>query len=82
MTTSDPFRVPCVIGARPNFAPIMRAFRAEPLQGIILHTGQHCDKAMKAAFFEQISITEPDVDLGAGFPQQCRPDVRDHAAQR
>ena len=71
MTTApDPFRILCVVGARPNFmkiAPIMRAFAAEPaLQGILLHTGQHYDEAMKASFFEQLSIPEPDVDLGVG----------------
>jgi UDP-N-acetylglucosamine 2-epimerase (non-hydrolysing) len=71
MTTStDPFRVLCVVGARPNFmkiAPIMRAVEAEPaVQGILLHTGQHYDEAMKASFFEQLSIPEPDVDLGVG----------------
>lgn len=61
----------CVVGARPNFmkiAPIMRAFAA-PQNGIratLVHTGQHYDAAMKRAFFEQLSIPEPDVDLGVG----------------
>ena len=50
-----------------KIAPIMRAFATEPaLQGVLLHTGQHYDAAMKAAFFEQLSIPEPDVDLGVG----------------
>lgn len=70
VTLSDPFRVLCVVGARPNFmkiAPLMRAFEAEPrLEGILLHTGQHYDEAMKASFFEQLSIPEPEVDLGVG----------------
>jgi UDP-N-acetylglucosamine 2-epimerase (non-hydrolysing) len=61
----------CVVGARPNFmkiAPLMRAFRA-PGSGIsasLVHTGQHYDAAMKYAFFEQLNIPEPDVDLGVG----------------
>ena len=64
-------RVLCVVGARPNFmkiAPIMRAFN-QPDSGIqarLLHTGQHYDEAMKASFFEQLGIPEPDVDLGVG----------------
>jgi len=70
MTSADPFRILCIVGARPNFmkiAPIMRAFAAEPaLQGLLLHTGQHYDEAMKAAFFDELSIPEPDVDLGVG----------------
>lgn len=60
----------CVVGARPNFmkiAPIMRAFNAHgALRSRLLHTGQHYDHDMKHAFFEQLSIPEPDVDLGVG----------------
>ncbi len=64
-------QVLCVVGARPNFmkiAPIMRAF-ARPessLAARLLHTGQHYDEAMKHAFFEQLNIPEPEVDLGVG----------------
>ena len=71
MTTStEPNRILCVVGARPNFmkiAPIMRAFADAPdLEGVLVHTGQHYDAAMKAAFFEQLGIPEPDVDLEVG----------------
>lgn len=64
-------RILCVVGARPNFmkiAPIMRAFNApgSGLQASLVHTGQHYDAAMKHAFFEQLHIPEPDVDLGVG----------------
>lgn len=61
----------CVVGARPNFmkiAPIMRAFGSERcnLNAQLLHTGQHYDAAMKHAFFEQLNIPEPDIDLDVG----------------
>jgi UDP-N-acetylglucosamine 2-epimerase (non-hydrolysing) len=61
----------CVVGARPNFmkiAPIMRAFAQldSVLSVRLLHTGQHYDAGMKHAFFEQLHIPEPDVDLGVG----------------
>lgn len=61
----------CVVGARPNFmkiAPVMRAVEAHGrgLKATLLHTGQHYDAAMKHAFFEQLGIPEPDVDLGVG----------------
>ena len=61
----------CIVGARPNFmkiAPIMRAFAHadSALSARLLHTGQHYDAAMKHAFFEQLGIPEPDVDLGVG----------------
>jgi len=66
-----PAKILCVVGARPNFmkiAPIMRAF-ADPRHGLVatlVHTGQHYDAAMKHAFFEQLQIPEPDIDLGVG----------------
>jgi UDP-N-acetylglucosamine 2-epimerase (non-hydrolysing) len=72
MTSTDsPLRILCVVGARPNFmkiAPIVRAFNApgSGLRAILLHTGQHYDAAMKAAFFDQLGIPEPDVDLEVG----------------
>ncbi len=64
-------RVLCVVGARPNFmkiAPIMRAFAesSSSMNATLLHTGQHYDAAMKHAFFDQLHIPEPDVDLGVG----------------
>ncbi len=64
-------RILCVVGARPNFmkiAPIMRAFNdgSRPLQAMLLHTGQHYDEAMKASFFDQLGIPEPDMDLEVG----------------
>src|SRR3990172_7310855 len=61
----------CVVGARPNFmkiAPIMAALRSgtPTMAARLLHTGQHYDAAMKASFFTQLGIPEPDQDLGVG----------------
>lgn len=61
----------CVVGARPNFmkiAPIISALRAgpQPVPARLLHTGQHYDAAMKDAFFTQLGIPEPDIDLDVG----------------
>lgn len=60
-----------VVGARPNFmkiAPLMRVFRTAPdrFDARLVHTGQHYDDAMKDAFFRELQIPEPDVDLGVG----------------
>ncbi len=68
---NQPVKILCVVGARPNFmkiAPIMRAFEKSPhgIQATLLHTGQHYDAAMKTAFFEQLHIPKPDIDLGVG----------------
>jgi len=71
-TCSDgPLRILCIVGARPNFmkiAPLMRAFRSEKgvFDARLVHTGQHYDEAMKDAFFQQLNIPEPDIDLGVG----------------
>jgi UDP-N-acetylglucosamine 2-epimerase (non-hydrolysing) len=60
----------CVVGARPNFtkiSPIMKAIaKSDTLVAKLVHTGQHYDQAMKHAFFEQLQIPEPDIDLGVG----------------
>lgn len=61
----------CVVGARPNFmkiAPVMDAFvnHAAPLPACLVHTGQHYDAEMKHAFFDQLGIPEPDIDLEVG----------------
>ncbi|WP_297529663.1 non-hydrolyzing UDP-N-acetylglucosamine 2-epimerase [Thiohalobacter sp.] len=71
MTRSTCPSILSVVGARPNFmkiAPLMRAFDASeaPLESCLVHTGQHYDAAMKAAFFDQLGIPEPDIDLGVG----------------
>lgn len=80
--TSGSGQVLCIVGARPNFmkiAPIMRAFaQAESaLSARLLHTGQHYDAAMKHAFFDQLHIPEPDIDLevGSGTHAQQTADI-------
>lgn len=72
----------CIVGARPNFmkiAPIMRAFSQanSALSARLLHTGQHYDAAMKHAFFDQLHIPEPDIDLevGSGSHAQQTADI-------
>ena len=51
-----------------KIAPLMRAIRRseDRFTATLLHTGQHYDEAMKDAFFRQLDIPEPDVDLGVG----------------
>lgn len=70
-------KVLVVVGARPNFmkaAPILKAIRAfnsahewsEPMEPILVHTGQHYDAQMSDAFFADLEMPQPDVFLGAG----------------
>ncbi len=63
-------KVISVVGARPNFmkvAPIHRAFdKYEDIQHIICHTGQHYDKGMSDAFFNDLDMPEPAYFLNVG----------------
>ena len=61
-------RVLTVVGARPQFvkaAPVSRVLRATHDE-ILVHTGQHYDDAMSAAFFRDLEMPEPDVNLDVG----------------
>jgi len=63
-------RIVLVAGARPNFvkiAPLRLALSdREGLEALVVHTGQHYDDEMSAAFFRDLSIPEPDYHLGVG----------------
>lgn len=56
-----------VVGARPNFmkvAPILRV--PSSLEHVLVHTGQHYDASMSDAFFRDLDLPAPDVNLGVG----------------
>jgi UDP-N-acetylglucosamine 2-epimerase (non-hydrolysing) len=56
-----------IAGARPNFvkvAPLLRALRAQGANPVLVHTGQHYDRAMSDALFADLDIAAPDVNLG------------------
>lgn len=65
-----------VVGARPNFmkiAPFIRAIEAHNrelqsghIDHMLVHTGQHYDDSMSGAFFEDLGIPEPDINLQVG----------------
>lgn len=58
-----------VVGARPNFpklAPVYRAGCRRGIPQLIVHTGQHYDDAMSGAFFRDLDIPEPDLNLSVG----------------
>jgi UDP-N-acetylglucosamine 2-epimerase (non-hydrolysing) len=58
-----------IVGARPNFMKIARLVPALSAAGAtvrIVHTGQHYDPKMSDAFFEELKIPSPDVNLGVG----------------
>ena len=58
-----------IAAARPNFiklAPIYNSIKNEDtvLKVRLIHTGQHYDFNMSGAFFEQLKIPKPDINLG------------------
>ena len=60
-----------VLGTRPNFvkmAPVIAAARERfgADSSVIVHTGQHYDRAMSEIFFEELGVPEPDHMLGVG----------------
>jgi UDP-N-acetylglucosamine 2-epimerase (non-hydrolysing) len=59
-----------VVGARPNFvkvAPVVHALAPRPeVDVVLLHTGQHYDRALSDAFLEQLELPPPRHNLGIG----------------
>src|SRR3989442_4664465 len=73
-------RILSVVGARPNFmklAPVDRELAKRPdVEHVIVHTGQHYDREMSAAFFEQLWIPAPDYHLGVGSGSHAQQTAR------
>lgn len=62
-------RVASVVGARPQFiklSPMHRALVAAGHHHVIIHTGQHYDHGLSGAFFPELGLPPPDVNLGVG----------------
>ena len=62
-----PHKVTSVVGARPQFVklgPVSRALRSRGIQERVIHTGQHFDDEMSGAFFRDLVLPKPDVNLG------------------
>jgi len=59
-----------IAAARPNFmkvAPLYHALKAAPEFDVrLVHTGQHYDANMSAAFFADLGLPDPDHHLGVG----------------
>ena len=57
-----------VVGARPNFmkmAPIIAALdrRGDKVSQVLVHTGQHYDETMSAAFFRDLGMPRPQIEM-------------------
>ena len=68
-------KIMLIVGARPNFMKISAIIDAlkqynqahsRPIVYQLVHTGQHYDQQMSQAFFKDLGMPKPDVDLGVG----------------
>jgi UDP-N-acetylglucosamine 2-epimerase (non-hydrolysing) len=63
-------RFATVLGTRPEIiklSPILRSFASlESAESLLIHTNQHYDREMDAIFFEELSLSAPDYNLGVG----------------
>ena len=65
-----PVIIHLIAAARPNFmkiAPLYHALvKEEWARPLVIHTGQHYDVNMSDAFFRDLGLPEPHLNLGVG----------------
>ena len=69
-------KIVTIVGARPQFikaAPVSKAIRDHNekeknprITEVLVHTGQHYDHGMSQIFFDELDISEPNLNLGVG----------------
>lgn len=57
-----------IVGARPQFikAALVSQELRKKHKEVLVHTGQHYDRELSGIFFDELSIPEPDYNLGIG----------------
>src|SRR5438552_8009722 len=80
LTTLRPVNVLSVVGNRPQFiksAPLSLALRGAEIDEVVVHTGQHYDRALSEVFFEELGLREPDhaLDLKTANPGEMEPAI-------
>ena len=69
-----------VVGNRPQFiksAPLSVALRQAGIDEVVVHTGQHYDRALSQVFFEELGISDPEhrLDLHTANPESMTPAI-------
>jgi UDP-GlcNAc3NAcA epimerase len=61
-------RVVTLVGNRPQFvkAAAVSAVLRERHEEVLVHSGQHYDRALSDVFFEELKLPAPDAELGVG----------------
>jgi UDP-GlcNAc3NAcA epimerase len=73
-------RIVSVVGNRPQFiksAPLSLALRKAGIDEVVVHTGQHYDRALSQIFFEELELGEPRyrLDLQTADPEWMEPAI-------
>jgi UDP-N-acetylglucosamine 2-epimerase len=73
-------RILSVVGNRPQFiksGPVSVALREAEIEEVVLHTGQHWDRALSDVFFEELGLAPPRyrLDLHTADPETMRPGI-------
>jgi UDP-N-acetylglucosamine 2-epimerase len=71
-------KIVSVVGNRPQFiksAPLSLALREAKIDEVVVHTGQHYDRALSEVFFEELRLAEPQhrLDLRTADPEWMEP---------
>ena len=75
-------KVLSVVGNRPQFiksGPVSVALREAGIDEVVVHTGQHWDRALSEVFFEELGLPAPAyrLDLHTADPEAMRPGILD-----
>ncbi|TMM16257.1 MAG: UDP-N-acetylglucosamine 2-epimerase (non-hydrolyzing) [Actinobacteria bacterium] len=73
-------KVLSVVGNRPQFiksGPVSVALREAGIDEVVVHTGQHYDRALSEVFFDELGLGEPAyrLDLHTADPEAMRPGI-------
>ncbi len=73
-------KVLSVVGNRPQFiksGPLSAALRERGIDEVVVHTGQHYDRALSEVFFDELGLAEPDyrLDLKTANPDEMEPSI-------
>jgi len=79
-------KVLSVVGNRPQFiksGPVSVALRDAGIVEVVLHTGQHWDRALSEVFFEELGLGAPAyrLDLHTADPSAMEPGIADALAR-
>ncbi|HET7571710.1 MAG TPA: UDP-N-acetylglucosamine 2-epimerase (non-hydrolyzing) [Gaiellaceae bacterium] len=79
-------RVLSVVGNRPQFVksgPVSVALREAGIEEVVLHTGQHWDRALSEVFYEELELPAPRyrLDLHTADPEAMRPGIAEAIAR-